>query len=126
MNFRTWTYEQVTGILIDPSGKTVGAGYSGFEEGKNDPDKQNVPCTGPVPRGTYQIEAPNDSPHVGPYAMCLTPSPENEMFGRSDFLIHGDSKEHPGAASHGCIILPRVVREKIWASDCHTIEVVHG
>jgi hypothetical protein len=79
-----------------------------------------------LPRGLYTIEPPHDSPQVGPYAMSLIPDPANEMFGRSDFLIHGDSIEHPGQASHGCIILPRSVREKIWQSDVHTIEVVHG
>lgn len=123
---RTWTFEQATGDVLDETNTKAGSGYSGFGEGKNNPDLQHIEGVGPIPRGTYTIGEPHYSQHVGPFAMCLTPSPENEMFGRGDFLIHGDSKEHPGEASHGCIILPRALREKIWASDCHQIEVVHG
>jgi len=45
----------------------------------------------------------------------LSPHPDNEMFGRGSFRIHGDSIKNPGTASHGCIIAPRSVREKIIA-----------
>ena len=62
-------------------------------------------------------------PH-GPFVLRLTPAPTNEMFGRDGFLIHGDSIEHPGSASHGCIILPRAIREAIAKSDDDTLHVV--
>lgn len=123
---RCWTYEQATGVVLQPSNDVAGKGYSGFGEGKNNPDMQNQEGVGPIPRGMYTIEAPHDSPQVGPYAMCLTPSPENEMFGRADFLIHGDSVDHPGKASHGCVILPFVLRKEIWESGYHTLQVTHG
>lgn len=45
------------------------------------------------------------------------------MCGRSGFLIHGDSIAHTGQASHGCIILPRSVREQIAASGDDELEV---
>ena len=48
--------------------------------------------------------------------MALTPAPDTNTFGRDSFLIHGDSSEHPGAASRGCIILPRNIRDQIAAA----------
>jgi hypothetical protein len=77
---------------------------------------QTVPNTGPCPRGRYSIGQPEDSPHVGPYALPLTPEPGTNTFGRSAFMIHGDSIVHPGTASEGCIILLRDAREQIVAS----------
>jgi hypothetical protein len=38
--------------------------------------------------------------------------------------MHGDSKEHPGCASEGCVILPRTVREQVWSSGDHDLKVV--
>jgi hypothetical protein len=46
------------------------------------------------------------------------------MFGRSGFLMHGDNIRLPGTASEGCIILPRDLREAIWNSADHTLEVI--
>jgi hypothetical protein len=56
--------------------------------------------------------------------MHLTPDLSNAMFGRSEFLCHGDSIEHPGAASEGCIITPRVVRHLLWSSGDHELTVI--
>ena len=120
-----WTYEQLTGHILQDD-KLVGVGYAGAPAGKNNPDMQNVSQTGPLPRGTYTIEAPQNSPHTGPYTLDLTPSPDNEMFGRAEFRIHGDSMEHPGTASEGCIIMARNVREQIWTSGDHQLDVVRG
>jgi hypothetical protein len=52
------------------------------------------------------------------------PDPGTETFGRGEFRIHGDSIAHPGTASHGCIILPRAVRDAIWRSGDRALEVV--
>jgi hypothetical protein len=38
--------------------------------------------------------------------------------------MHGDSKAHPGSASHGCVILPRATREEVWQSGDRELEVV--
>jgi len=122
-----WTYEQETGLLRDASMAWIARGYSGAEpDGKNNPALQNVPKVGPIPRGEYQIGVPYDSAHTGKYTMSLTPAPANEMFGRDDFRMHGDSIEHPGTASEGCIIMPRPVRERVWNSNDHRLQVVEG
>ena len=115
-----WTYRQQTGEFFDAEGELVETGYSGFGEGKNNPDREDEHDVGPIPRGVYTIGATEfvdtSGPH-GPFVLPLTPDQSNEMFGRDSFLIHGDSVSHPGAASHGCIILSRVTREAIAASD---------
>lgn len=105
------------------NGKTVGHGYAGRDAGKNNPDMQNVPATGPLPRGHYEILEPRESDHVGHYAMPLQPDPANEMFGRSAFYIHGDSSTHPGDASHGCIVIAPDVRRLVWLSADHALTV---
>ncbi len=118
-----WKYQQQTGNLTSQSGNVVGAGYSGFGSGKNNPAYQSVPDVGPCPEGFYNIEAPVDTEDHGPYVLRLEPFAENQMFGRDGFLMHGDSKEHPGEASHGCLIFPRVIRELVWNSGDHQLEV---
>jgi hypothetical protein len=101
-------------------------GYSGAEpNGKNKPNMQEIPDVGPLPCGYYTITGPPfDDPKHGPFVLRLVPDPTNQMFGRSGFLIHGDSIEHPGAASEGCIILPRNVRQRIWYSGDRDLLVV--
>jgi len=119
----TWKYEQASGLLSH-NGSDVAIGYSGAGNGKNNPDMQDAQRIGPIPRGTYTITDPHDTPTHGPYVLGLTPDPDNNMCGRSGFLIHGDSKEHPGQASQGCIIVPRLIREEIWESGDTALEVV--
>jgi len=120
----TWTYHQSSGCITSDSGAIEGAGYSGKGTSKNLPTAQSLSCLGPIPEGYYTIEPPIDSPMHGPFAMHLVPDPVNEMFGRSAFLIHGDSRVDPGNASEGCVILPRDIREKIWASGDRALRVV--
>lgn len=122
-----WLWEQLTGkIYHEADGDFVcaGSGYAGSPEGKNNPDLQNVEGVGPLPCNRYTIQAPHDSPHTGKYTMDLEPDADGEMFGRSEFRIHGDSVQHPGAASHGCIVLPHPVRVSIWDSGDHRLQVV--
>ena len=88
------------------------------------PAMQNVVRVGPIPRGTYSISAPFNSPDHGPFAMHLVPDLTNDMMGRSVFLLHGDNIEHPGCASEGCVIMPRVIREKVWSSGDRKILVI--
>ena len=118
-----WTYGQKSGEL-QQDGKPVAAGYSGAGAGKNNPALENVPNVGPIPQGDWTISGPPvDTADHGPYVLKLNPEDDTETFGRSGFLIHGDSKEHPGCASHGCVILPRAVREQVWNSGDRTLEV---
>lgn len=119
-----WIYAQATGKFRHDDGTLIMIGYSGAGVGKNNPYVQETPNVGPIPRGIYYIGTPEDTLTHGPFVLPLTPHPANDMFGRSAFLIHGDSKEHPGTASQGCIILPRDVREKINRSVDRRLVVV--
>lgn len=118
----TWRYVQSVGQLSH-DGQIEGRGYSGAGDGKNNPSMQDVPNVGPIPVGLYTIEEPIDTKTHGPYVMHLMPDAENDMFGRSAFMMHGDSVVNPGTASEGCIIMPRTVREKVWQSGDTTLEV---
>ena len=121
-----WIYRQSTGLLHrDDAPDLFGTGYSGYGDMKNDPSKQEVPNQGPIPRGKWRVTALRvDTEHRGPFVLELSPEPGTEVFGRSAFLIHGDSISKPGTASHGCIILPRAAREVIWHSGDRLLEVV--
>jgi type VI secretion system (T6SS) effector TldE1-like protein len=119
-----WTYAQNTGEL-QQDGRHAATGYSGAGEGRNNPAMESVPNVGPIPRGEWRIIGPprNSADH-GPYVLKLEPTADTETFGRSGFLMHGDSKQHPGSASQGCIILPRAVRESVWNSGDRDVKVV--
>lgn len=88
-------------------------GHAGNGPGKNNPDMQSVPNVGPLPVGEYMICRAAKHRRLGPVSMRLEPDPKNRMFGRSGFYIHGDCARDPGECSHGCIILPRHVREAV-------------
>lgn len=118
-----WIYEQVTGKLYQ-DGQYVVTGYSGFESGKNNPAMEDDENVGPIPQGLYLIMGPCNTVAHGPYVLPLVPDDDNEMYGRTGFLIHGDGIHDPGFASHGCIVLPHDVRVKIWTSGDHDLEVV--
>lgn len=119
-----WTYQESTGELKH-DGKFVFKGYSGHGEGQNNPAYQQIHNVGPIPRGTWTIQGPPfDTPTHGPYVLRLVPCSDTDTFGRSGFLMHGDKIGAPGTASLGCIIMPRAVREQVWNSDDHYLEVV--
>ncbi|MBX9860636.1 MAG: DUF2778 domain-containing protein [Sphingomonas sp.] len=110
-------------------GQLISTGYSGKGRGRNNPALENVPGTGPIPRGRWAIKSIYDSASVGPRTIVLwsidgTPDDRDERTGRSAFRIHGDSIRAPGTASRGCIILPRKDREWIWRSGIRELEVV--
>jgi hypothetical protein len=124
-----WQWDQSAGELRLNS-KLISRGYSGNGRGKNNPSLQNIPSVGPIPRGRYKIGAPYKSERVGQYALPLDaidakPGDDtHQPTGRGAFRIHGDSVKAPGTASHGCIILPRNIRELVWRSGVREIEVV--
>jgi len=119
----TWLWDQSAGKL-SRDGVAVATGYSGRGRGKNNPSMQAAVSVGPIPAGKWTITERYDSANVGPYALKLGPKPGTQVFGRSAFRIHGDSIRSPGTASHGCIILPRPVRHRIWTSGDRDLEVV--
>ena len=122
------TYSQSTGHLkcVDSeSGKTVAEanGYAGKGAGKNNPDMQNVPFVGPLPRGNYGIGPARNSPNTGPLTIPLNYLGGDEPFpaNRSPNLmrIHGDRKgKPPGDASEGCIVTPTAEPRKKIADNC--------
>lgn len=122
-----WRYRQSTGEMFDPSGTRAAVGYAGGNcgknpEGRNNPAMQNVKSIGPLPQGIYTFDEPILQSHLGPFAIPLIPDPANKMFGRSDFFCHGDTTPS-GNASEGCIIMPRAIRNAMWDSPEHQIEV---
>jgi hypothetical protein len=125
-----WKYEQKTGKLFDPAGKLVATGYAGGNcgknpEGKNNPLMQAIKSIGPIVCGVYRFGNPVLQSHLGPFAIPLFADRTNKMFGRGDFYCHGDTTPS-GNASQGCIIVPRVIREMMWKSLDHDLEVVSG
>ena len=118
-----WTWDQSAGAL-SRAGAIVSCGYSGAGRGKNNPAMQAAQGVGPIPRGRWRIVAVKDSPNTGPFTIVIDAEPGTDTCGRSAFRIHGDSIARPGTASHGCIILPRTIRQAIWASGDRALEVV--
>ena len=121
-----YIYSQSTGVL-SLNGQKVAVGYSGHGAGLNCPELQNIQKVGPIPQGFYQMLPPIDTAKHGPYFIPLRPYPETQMFGRSDFGIHGERSEPPpGLASEGCIIVsPKPKRVQIWESGEHDLKVIH-
>jgi hypothetical protein len=120
-----WTYTQGTGMMYNPDGTPLAQGYSGNWDGtqppggptdyRNQSADQALHNQGPIPVGTYTIGAAFDDPGgKGPVVMRLTPDPNNQMFGRAGFMIHGDlAPPLSGQASDGCIILDHPSRQTI-------------
>jgi hypothetical protein len=117
-------YEQATGILKSAEGLFIQQGYSGNGIYKNNPKYENLPNHGPIPIGIYKIGEAYNSPLTGPLTLPLTPYPNNEMFGRFGFKIHGDNVSDPGNGSDGCIVMPRIIRETINLGNDKTLIVV--
>jgi hypothetical protein len=120
----SWTFEQSTGNLYDPSGNFAAKGYSGAPGFTDNPSDQELKDRGVIPQGIYSMGPPFDGPAHGQFAIPLTPDPKNQEFGRGGFMIHGDSIARPGCASMGCIIMPYATRITIWDSRDHTLQVV--
>lgn len=123
-----WEYSQSTGRLTRISAQgariEVATGYSGRDRGLNNPVMENVADTGPIPRGEYSIGNPRRSAATGPHIMDLTPVGHNAN-GRTNFQIHGDNATPaPFDASHGCIVLPRSIRDRISGSGDNLLRVV--
>lgn len=118
-----WIWDQSKGELLR-DGVFFANGYSGAELGKNNPAMQAAVGVGPIPRGTWTMTGVESGGPTGPLTIVLEPCAGTDTCGRSAFRIHGDSISDPGNASHGCIILPRPIRERIWDSLDHALEVV--
>lgn len=118
-----WTYEQATGRMLH-DGVLFGQGYSGKGDAKNHPSAEWEHNIGPIPCGFYTMEGPVNSHVHGEYVIPFSPNLTNEMYGRSGFMCHGDSKIEPGTASEGCVIMPYEVRVKMWESGDRLLQVL--
>jgi hypothetical protein len=122
-----WTWVQPTGELIAPDGRVFAIGYAGRNipggvQGRNNPAAQAVKGIGPLPCGAYTIGVPEDRSDTGKYSLPLTPADLVQMLGRASFFIHGDNPQHD--ASHGCIVLGRLIRTAIANSSDKQLRVV--
>jgi hypothetical protein len=118
-----WTYSQRTGELSH-DGLHVAFGYSGSGDGHNNPDRQEVSNVGPIPRGLWTLGPIATDYATGPHSILLQPQPMTQTFGRGRFRVHGDSREHPGCASHGCIVLDPFTRGRLTETTDRTLEVL--
>jgi hypothetical protein len=110
-----FVYSQSSGnfLYVHTDGSTyqIATGYSGNTIYANNPDAQIDKGLGPLPQGEYTLTAYDN--HKGPETIFLAPDPSNNMYGRDNFLIHGDNGQNNHSASEGCIILDRTTRDYI-------------
>lgn len=102
----------------------VSANIAAIRQDVRDHVMESIHNIGPLPKGQYLIGRAYDHPALGPLTMNLIPDIDTEMYGRSDFRIHGDSIRAAGTASHGCIVQDHHVREQVSQSDDKRLEVV--
>lgn len=118
-----WSYSIRSRKLLE-NGKEIGTGYSGLNDFANDPTKVKEKGRGPIPPGKYRVGPAYKHDHLGPITMNLDPLPGTDTFGRSHFRIHGDnSTPAPFDGSWGCIVLPKMVRERMIFANDRTLEV---
>jgi type VI secretion system (T6SS) effector TldE1-like protein len=106
------------GVLLDVV-------YSGNGAAMNNPEMQNQKGHGPIPQGMYTIGKFFDDPGgKGPVVADLIPDPENEMYGRSGFMLHGDNPLMNHSASDGCIIACHNTRVEVSMSGDNRLQVI--
>lgn len=123
-------YGQRTGTMwlkSQSDDNIIGKGYSGKKgASRNNPQAEEKPQEGPIPKGLYKIGAPIKHRRLGKMAMPLYPV-GHTAHGRTGFYIHGDNAA--GDASTGCIIMPMNTRGLIAGAyhldpDDLTLEVI--
>lgn len=127
-----WTYSQTSGGLVKPDGKQFGFGFAGNGVGLNNPARQSVISTGPLPQATYKMtQWINNDPHLGRCVIVLEPEPGSPMFGRAGFRIHGPRDLFTRGlssyllSSNGCIVIGDCMsRKAIWDSGDRNLLVV--
>jgi hypothetical protein len=117
-------YAQDTGQLSTDKQATIGIGYAGNGPGLNNPGMQDVHNVGPLPVGWYTVGQAYHHPRLGPETMELEPDPENEMFGRSGFAMHGRRFIGDMNASEGCIVLDLPARHIVAMGTDRRLHVV--
>jgi hypothetical protein len=134
-----YTYFQNTGRFIGGEDEfTIETyGYSGMNttevNGRNNPEAQCIPNTGPAPATIYILGKCSDTMHSGrvitPCSFPMNPVDETQMCNRFAMWIHGCqacSESNPGCdftappcgnCSQGCVVVPRNHRDKLRQGD---------
>jgi hypothetical protein len=134
----SWSLEQCSGRIFDGSMNLCGFGYSGGEcglcpEAVNNPSMEGLVNKGPLPSGDYEADRLDlYHPKLGEYVIHLSPDPETRAriiaYGRNPdtFYWHGDDKAKAGqqAASDGCLVSVRLIRQAFWEGVDHWLRVV--
>lgn len=124
-----YTFNIIAGTITTDSGVVLESNcVSGCGDGLNNPAWMTMKDMGPLPIGLYKIGPAYTHPKLGPICMDLVPNRFNDMFGRSDFRIHGFAAGQPKTSSKGCICAERDTRVFIsehLAAD-NTIRVIGG
>ena len=125
------TYDQRTGRFIiygDVDGHEgqerivwEAQGYAGRGECQHNPDCDHKRSQAPLPVGRYGVRLVRHVRFRDP--VFRLEQLEGPTYGRSGFLIHGDSANSPGKASQGCIVLRWSDRSAISAYDVRELEV---
>jgi hypothetical protein len=117
-----FTYRISDGELnLEDSATTtfMGTGYSGKGYARNKRYYTHLVNQGPIPEGWYTLNGPFDhyinsyGHRLGNQVFRLITDPNNRMFSRSGFALHGDNVNHD--ASEGCIIMGPTIRNHIVA-----------
>ena len=88
----THTYTRADGVI-----RRDGV-YSGAGSSRNEASAVDRVNEGPIPHGIYTLRNVGTT-NLGPVTIECVPSPNNVMYGRRGFYIHG------GTRSEGCIII---------------------
>lgn len=121
----TWVYDVRKNTFERDGAFQFFGMYAGAPGYKNNPDFECIKNKGPLPRGKYRIVgSPFKHKKAGFYTLQLEPFAENNMCGRSGFLIHGESSRYPGQASEGCIVVAPQYRKRIFESGDKVVIVI--
>ena len=114
-----FVYEQRTGafgIINAEFDCPIAEGYSGRGVGLNEPEAEDIPQVGPIPKGVYRLRVMAHIRFAAPAIHCEPDEETRETlreFGRSGFWIHGDNTRADRSASRGCIILDLHTRRAV-------------
>jgi hypothetical protein len=109
-----WRYSQTSGELCH-NDEHIAYGFSGSRQGKNDPNFQSYHF-GPIPVGRYTIGRADNTG-----IMQLQPAAENEMFGRSNFIVIPSLNKD---VKTGFIVLADFARKKVNDSQDRDLLVI--
>lgn len=115
---------QISSGLVSQDAACIGSAYSGAPGHVNNPADVALKAQGPIPPGIYHIGAPINDPQLGIFCLPLTPAPQNVMYGRGGFFVHGDNaSKPPQSSSEGCIVTDHATRVLISRDPDELIEV---